>query len=332
MLKHLLFTFDYELFLGQRSGTVDNCIIKPTKKLLEVFSEYKIEKAIFFVDMTFLLALKNNPDQRCMHDFTRIKDQLKEIKQKGHYIFPHIHSHWIDAAYISATNEWDLTNTRYYSFSSVEKEKREKLFSECITLLSDITGAQEEMGFRAGGWCIQPFEAFRPLFEKHSIKYDFSVLREYSCVSDFQNFNFENAPVKDSYGFTEDVMKEDINGIFIEVPISTVKIPPFTRFFNKLFIKLLYKKGVVNFGDGISTNSASVKEHVSRNHEMASIELLTIININDYLKKLDHENVIHFISHQKMLSPHNIICLEVFLKKAMSKYEINTDFKKMIAV
>ncbi|MBK7667512.1 MAG: hypothetical protein IPJ32_09355 [Sphingobacteriaceae bacterium] len=52
--RNLLFTFDYELFLGKRSGTVENCILKPTDKILELFSKYKVTKAIFFVDTTYL--------------------------------------------------------------------------------------------------------------------------------------------------------------------------------------------------------------------------------------------------------------------------------------
>ena len=39
--KQVLFTFDYELFLGHRSGSVENCMILPTKKLLEVLKKYR---------------------------------------------------------------------------------------------------------------------------------------------------------------------------------------------------------------------------------------------------------------------------------------------------
>ena len=63
---------------------------------------------------------------------------------------------------------------------------------------------------------------------------------------------------------------------------------------------------------------------------MTSIELLTIINITDYISKFEKMEFLHFISHPKMLNPHNLTCLEVFLKKVLAKYELSTDFKKML--
>jgi len=55
--KTLLFTFDYELFLGERSGDVIESVITPTQDVLNILDEYKI-KAIFFVDTTWLIKLK----------------------------------------------------------------------------------------------------------------------------------------------------------------------------------------------------------------------------------------------------------------------------------
>ena len=40
--KQLLVTFDYELFLGNRSGSVDECMITPTNKLVILLGKYII--------------------------------------------------------------------------------------------------------------------------------------------------------------------------------------------------------------------------------------------------------------------------------------------------
>ena len=55
--KHLLFTFDYELFLGERSGNVLDSVINPTQDILNLLEEYNI-KAIFFVDTSIKRFMK----------------------------------------------------------------------------------------------------------------------------------------------------------------------------------------------------------------------------------------------------------------------------------
>ena len=56
MKKKILLTFDYELFLGAKSGSVDNCLIVPTDMLLDVMERHQT-KAIFFVDTTYIMRM-----------------------------------------------------------------------------------------------------------------------------------------------------------------------------------------------------------------------------------------------------------------------------------
>ena len=62
MKKNILLTFDYELFLGSRSGTVDNCLIIPTSKILEVLKRHGA-KAVFFIDTSYYSGWNNLPKQ-----------------------------------------------------------------------------------------------------------------------------------------------------------------------------------------------------------------------------------------------------------------------------
>ena len=50
--KLLLFTFDYELFLGDKSGSVQDCLITPTDHLISLLNKYEF-KAYFFVDTVY---------------------------------------------------------------------------------------------------------------------------------------------------------------------------------------------------------------------------------------------------------------------------------------
>ena len=95
-MKKVILSFDYELFFGERSGTVDNSIIRPTELLLNKLDKIN-GKATFFVDYLMIKYLEAQP--KTTKEARKITTQLQEIVQQGHRIELHIHPHWIDACY-----------------------------------------------------------------------------------------------------------------------------------------------------------------------------------------------------------------------------------------
>ena len=53
----IIHSFDYELFIGPKSGSFEKCIEEPVNRILGVFSEQKIAGE-FFVDFGFLSYLR----------------------------------------------------------------------------------------------------------------------------------------------------------------------------------------------------------------------------------------------------------------------------------
>src|SRR5574344_1713483 len=98
---NIYLTLDYELFMGVNSGSVQNCLITPTNKLIEMMDKYKI-KATFFVDGCYLLRLKELKDkyEKLNQDWKNITDQLSRLSSEGHDIELHIHPQWYDAKYV----------------------------------------------------------------------------------------------------------------------------------------------------------------------------------------------------------------------------------------
>lgn len=82
--KKILLTFDYEPFLGKKSGSVSKCVIEPTNVLISIMDKYNA-KGIFFVDMLYLLNLKSRTET--LEDFEIIKNQLLKLYDSKHYIF-----------------------------------------------------------------------------------------------------------------------------------------------------------------------------------------------------------------------------------------------------
>ncbi|HEV7232540.1 MAG TPA: hypothetical protein VGO45_14480 [Bacteroidia bacterium] len=340
-LKQLLFTFDYELFLGKRSGSARKCIIDPTDKLLTIFRNYGL-KAIFFVDTVYLLRLEEIAvsNKQASTDLELIKFQIRQITKDGHYVFPHIHPSWMDAVYLPEFNQWDLSNTDSYRFHSLNDQKQTALFDKSVeilrTILSPIGYDYKPIGYRAGGWCIQPFEDFKPHFEKHGIKYDFSVLKGDKFRSSFLFYDFSNTfSGPDIYSFSSDVTVPDSKGNYTEFCISMIEKPSYIKnFLNRIYMKMIPNWYKSSSGNGFSAEAKntddSVPEKVVKKREMISMELLTRAKLDAYFGFIESNNYMHFISHPKMLSQHNLVAFKLFLSKVTVKYKLETDFRKMV--
>lgn len=341
--RHLLLTFDYELFLGKRSGTVENCILRPTERLLEILNKHDIRGSIFFVDLTYIQKLSQESNPNCAADHKKIREQLIRILKKGHYVFPHLHPHWKNAEYIAELNQWKLTSTEAYRLHAIPEEERAAFFDFAMNylfgLMSEAGVSYEINGYRAGGWCIQPFETYRPYFEKYGIKYDFSALRGFKMPGKNIFYDFTRIPARNVYTFSSDITKEDELGKFGELVISTLYISNLNRFLNKFLYKFLWYTNNRAYGDGYSATDGEsdviksiqkMEKHTINLAEMVSIELLTVLKRRIYLNYLDNNDFIHFISHPKMINEHNLHNFDKFLKYARKKYKLNTDYIKMV--
>ena len=317
MKKCLLFTFDYELFLGERSGHVEDCMIEPTEKLINVFDKYGV-KAIFFVDTTYLWRLKEKAAtyEKCAADFKVVAEQLQRLIKKKHYVFPHIHPHWKDAIYDPQTNQWSLKDVTHYRFHSLSASERAGIFKSSMDVLKEIINPVNDSylinSFRAGGWCLQPFTDFKPFFELHGIKYDFSVLPSVYQLSSVQFFDFSASPVKPFYHFEDDVVSEKKDGPFVELTSSIIYIPSYMQFFNKLHLQYLLrvKKDHTYFRgsgqlpvhiDGIQPEAGKGISILDYNYQPASLETLNAVKMPAYLKHFRENDYLQFVSHPKML-------------------------------
>lgn len=342
--KNLLITFDYELFLGRRSGRPMDCMLRPTDRLLEILNRYHA-KAIFFVDTTYLCRLleqiKTHPE--CKEDFDAISKQLLKIIDQGHYIQPHIHPHWLDAKYNAETREFDLTNINRYRFHQLSTEERKTVFNSSIEVLKKIIQHQFPNyylnAFRAGGWSIQPFSDFKEYFIENNIQYDLTVVNKLYQFSNAQIFDYSDVPDKNVYRFEDRVEEEKTMGKFIQIKSSVIPITKKMDFSDRLYKKILNLfKLDKNYGLGAghpplpiqgkpkSQNGINI---FSGTHEVASFENLSLIKLHIYKKHLIDNNYLHLVSHPKMLGRHNFYVIEKFLKAVNKNYKIETDFIKI---
>jgi len=334
--KNVLITFDCELFQGVRSGTVENCMLIPTEKILKILSRHKTN-AVFFIDMLYLCRLKeiSATYPKAKSDFEKIEQQLVEIAEQGHYVFNHLHPHWIDAVYDAEINQWHLNDTSKYAFESLSEREQGYVFEISMKLLNDILSKAKRHaaadGYRAGGLYIQPFASFKNYFDKYNILYEFSVLKNATGKLDAGNIRFDFSGIgKNIYRFSNDITLEDKNGAYVQYAMDFVAIPLLTRLQNSLFYRLNSKKKNHQIhGDGISTSN---KIHCTKkggfvSTETFSVEMLNEVKLPLYIKKVEQENYLHLLSHPKLVSDYNLKVFDKLLKKLTTKSNIEFDFK-----
>lgn len=223
--KKVILSFDYELFFGDKSGTVQKTLIEPTNAILDAMDSVGF-KGNFFVDWQMLKYLNEEKTERTLADYHIIKEQLKYMVSRGHRIELHIHPHWVDAKY-NGDGTWDFSEFRHYSLNSFTEDKVVEMFKEGAALLTNIARevdpAYKLCAFRAGGWAVQPFDKIRKGMESAGIYIDSSVMPGRAIKCEFSECDFLTAPnpIKGYYNFNQDVCKEEKNGRFTEMLITS---------------------------------------------------------------------------------------------------------------
>lgn len=317
-------TFDYELFFG-KSGTAEKSILEPTRRLTQLCERHGA-KCVFFVDAGYLDKLKTYSPKfpKLEEERQRVIEQIRQLVQTGHDIQLHVHPHWEQTVYDGNNWVFDLSHYRLDTFSDDAALSIFKRYNDC---LQEAAG-KPASAFRAGGWCIQPFQKFRPAFERCNIRLDSTVFSRGRNTTSSEWYDFSEAPDLDSWRFDTDPCRVEPNGKFIEVPIASYCVPP--TFFWKLAVTKLLRIGSHRgFGDG----------RPSKNSAGQLTRLLTtfsnsVVSVDGYkssflktaykkMKKLKRDNFV-VIGHPKALSEYSLGKLDQFLGKLDAGDEVTT--------
>jgi hypothetical protein len=240
-------TLDYELFFGSHSGSVDNCIIKPTEALLKLVDPFDI-KLNCFVDSGYLIALEKFKTQfpQLEEEYQKITQQIYFLSANNHGIELHIHPHWEDTNYDG--ENWVFNTNRYKlsDFSSLEVMEIATRYNEVLKRIS----GKSPVAYRAGGWSAQPFKHIKDALIRNNIKIDSTVYPGGHYFSANQVFDFRKVDkYKTYYKFSNDLTIEDKNGSFTEIPISSYKVPP-SFYWQFAVTKFMKNEKHLAYGDG----------------------------------------------------------------------------------
>jgi peptidoglycan/xylan/chitin deacetylase (PgdA/CDA1 family) len=229
-LVRVLLTFDYEVFFGPRTGTVQRCLIEPTEALLRVARRHGV-RLVFFVDAGFLLRLRADmPGSSLLREeHAAACRQVEALAREGHEIQLHIHPHWEDARW--EDGRWQLAGTRY-ALQAFPSAGIADIVQRYAAALRELAGPGTAFAYRAGGWVIQPFERLRAPLLEAGVRIDSTVYAGGHSRSLVQPFDFRGAPAKSRWRFDADPLVEDPDGPLLEVPIASHHLSPlfFWRF------------------------------------------------------------------------------------------------------
>lgn len=297
--RDAIITFDYEVFLGRQTGTIENSVLKPTEAILKVLKENNA-KAIFFVDTTWLLFLKENFSD----DFRLVTGQLRSIAESDSSVELHLHPQWINAVKIG--NQINFNSLKHYKLHYLSNEEILDLFNKTIDLLQSITNRKVRC-FRAGGWCIEPFNKIRAAFEASGIKYDFSVAPGlYLNEGKVFDFDYSGAPKLPYYKFQNDVQRPEVEGQFLELPVSTYYNNSVYRLVNKILL-IIKKDKIFGDGKGIKEKSfftlMSLYRHLIFSYAMLTIDKTSSLYFRYLLQThFRKTGLLVIISHPKTIS------------------------------
>ncbi|MCL6266674.1 polysaccharide deacetylase family protein [Flagellimonas myxillae] len=325
---NIYITLDYELFFGSKSGTVEKCILEPTEELLKLTNPYGI-KFTCFVDSGYLLALeKFKSDFRSLKsDYEKITQQIRYLADNGHGVELHIHPHWEDSYYDGA--KW-VFHTERYRLSNFSEEEIIDIISRYTKVLERISGKSPQ-AYRAGGWSAQPFGPIGKGLKKNGVLIDSTVYPGGKYLSNNQSFDFSRVDqYKTKYKFSNDLVKEDENGEFTEIPISSYKVPPWF-FWKFVLIKFSKQSKHKAYGDGSAIKMAKsnvLKLLFSFSHSVVSIDGYKASLLNKafrrYRTKTANNGNMVLIGHPKAFTRFSLKKLSNFMESTYRDHNYKT--------
>lgn len=322
-MKNIALTFDYEIFFGNKSGLPGECIFQPTDRLIDIFIS-KGMKGTFFIDVLYYLKLLDNP--KTVQDALLMKQQLKRIVKQGSRIELHLHPHWIDATYTNG--QWTFPTYDRYRLHNVSANEISSLIKKGTRTLEEI--AQEVdlnykvVVFRAGGFCIQPFEKLAIALYENGIYIDSSVVPGLYEKNSVRFMDFRKVPRKDVYRFSDNPIIFNEFGKFIEIPISTYKTNIIDKIINK-YKNIIRKEknfNLKNRGEGIKVSKSIIKKFFP---EVAMISPDGNIDATEIIKKINksEKKLITIISHPKSLTESSFDFFNKISKESYNFFTLN---------
>lgn len=319
-IMDIFITLDYELYLGKATGTPEQCLVRPMEELCKVADKHGF-RYVIFVDAAYLLRMQQLKDNysQLERDFQTVTDNLRLLAKQGHDIQLHFHPQWLKSGFDEAKG-WQLKSLPY-KLSDLEEDEAFTQFHDAKALLDSVIG-YPTTAFRAGGYCLTSFKKYKELFAQEGIAIDSSVARNGYVESPVHAYDYRIIPDKIIYHFDRDVCKEQKDGPFTELSITSVRWSAIYYMFRVRPMMASYCPENV-FGDGksiIDGNNhcgliAKVVKLFKPYKNLASIDGIRSCQLEKiYRREIERQNSpLVLIGHPKLASDVSVANLDAFI-------------------
>lgn len=314
MTRTLVVSQDYELFFG-RSGTPQKCLFEPCDALLRVADELGL-RITFFVDVGMLLAMRrlSSDDRGLALQADQISRHVEQLAGDGHEIALHIHPHWEDTRIVDG--HWQFAGTRYQMRDFPAQEQRD-IVLRYARQLGEIAGTAP-VSFRAGGFCVEPFEALGPGLLEAGIRVDSSVVPGMHLQDPEKGIDFRATPAPECWRFSDSPTQEDERGDFAEIPVSA-QILPLLYYWGRLVRRLQGRGNAAAFGDGDSKRIGRIEILRRLAGAGRHAELSTDVPKSEQLSRqpadVGERSLWQIMGHPKLLSNESLTHLREFVDR-----------------
>ena len=125
--------------------------------------------------------------------------------------------------------------------------------------IANIAGVRPR-AYRAGGWCVQPFDRLAKPLQSIGVEIDSTVYPGGRSVSPGREYDFRAAPTDSYWRFETDPLVPTENGRFIELPITPLTTYPL--FYWRLVARAVLRRDRA-LGDGVAV-SKGARYYLSR--------------------------------------------------------------------
>lgn len=321
---NIFLTFDYELFFGPQTGTVEKCMIEPADELMRIAGKHS--KLVFFIDVGFLLRAESFTENfpELSKNVNTVRFQIKKMVDLGHDVQLHIHPHWEKSVY--KDGKWVINAEGAYKLDDFTDDEIVDIVIRYKSYLDDLVG-YKTTAFRAGGWCVQPFDRLKKVFTELGVRFDSSVIPGMKYETEHYRFDFSDVTEQEPYLFSDDVCQADLQGEFTEFPISSRIYTP--SFYWKLYVLgRLFPDSHKMIGDGsfipqpgrkFNGLTTTTRHHVSCDGFYASV-------LKDSMNQFQKEGrkTMVIIGHPKGMTKFSLQKLEEFMRLAEKSHQFIT--------
>jgi hypothetical protein len=316
---NIVLSIDYEIYFGPRSGGAEQTLVEPTQALATLAERHGVPLVVF-VDVLWLMRLRELAPRHhvLMSEYYRVARQLGALAAAGHELQLHLHPHWMQAQWLGEGWRLDLARYRLHSFA--DDEIAYIVSAACKTLRALGDGRSPVSAFRAGGWCIQPFDRLCGPLAAAGIHVDSTVYAGGRQQGGVQEYDFRGAPDASRWTFDHDPLVPVEGGAFLELPIASVSVAPLF-YWQLAAAKLLRLPAHRELGDGIPIRPSRgdlARKLIGRTRSVVSMDGMKsnlLPQACDRYRRSGMEDFV-VIGHPKALTPHSLKRLDAFLRRS----------------